>query len=128
MVTKVVVIDDRIDHRERLVKELEEAGCEVLSFDHADPDGEQSAITVFGPEIAVVDSLFATELEGIGIVRRLFKIKPDIKIVICSILDDEPSRQHWFRDKYKDIPGVCAIFGKARFPSAEAILAACSRP
>jgi DNA-binding NtrC family response regulator len=125
MSIKVVVFDDDDEDRARFEDTLKRAGCEVLSFGHPDPRKEAVAIAAFGPQIAVVDSEFQVELDGLGTVRKLVEIVPNVKVVICSYFVDRPDKYNWVRAQYKDVPGVCAVVGKAPFPTGERLLTAC---
>jgi DNA-binding NarL/FixJ family response regulator len=129
MQKRVVVFDDVPRHLAEFRRSLEAVGCEVMAFDHCTPHQEAAAIRAFNPEVAVVDSFFKDEIDGLGIIRDLCELCPNIAIVVCSyFLAPHMPRREALIAKYERISAVRKLIPKTGvngdvLPDPEAILA-----
>ena len=125
MSIRIVVFEDNPEDQKLFRDLLGSHECEILVVDHARPEDELDRIRKFGPQAAVVDSIFGTDIDGMRIVRFLQQEFPEIPVVVCTILLADTARRSRIYRAYRDAPGVCAVLSKEPFPSAEDILAAC---
>jgi len=124
---KVLIFDDNRNDLEALKKQMTSVGCEVKSFLSHDfkEIQRQQDILKFNPDLAIVDSGFTSDLDGMGIVKVLTRTFPGISIVICTIFVDDPTKKLWIKEQYKDVKGVCAVIGKNPFPTGQQIIDLC---
>jgi DNA-binding NtrC family response regulator len=128
MISRVIIFDDEPDDLRGLKDEMAAIGCDVITIDHNNSKDvlKQKTTLDFKPQLAIVDSKFEADIDGMGIVKDLNKTFPGIKIIICTILFDLPQKKKWIEDQYKDVKGVCAVIGKKEFPTGKQIVDLCS--
>lgn len=123
MEAKILVIDDEPEDIIRFARTFRDHGCSVLSLSSPTLDEEQERIRAFGPQLAIIDSRFGnSELEGLAVITKLFRIVSLIPVVVCSELVDDRASRRWLESRYVDAPGVRGILGKKPFPTASQML------
>lgn len=124
MKKRVVVFENDPEDQHRFQEVLKEVGCEILLIDHCNVSKEASEIEKFGPDMAIVDSHFSEDLDGLDIIRQLANIAPKVPIVVCSILLNKSRKRNWIQKHYEKIPIVKKIVPKTekRFPTAHDLL------
>ena len=98
---------------------LEGMGCEVLMIGHAQPELEREALSSFMPDLAIVDSIFQNDTDGVDIAKFFWLHFKDLPVVICTRLLDEPKPANWAYNLYHNLPNVKAGAGKRPFPSGK---------
>jgi len=129
MIKKIFIFDDDQKDLEELEKQMKSVGCEVKTFRTHDSKEifKQQDVLKFNPDLAIVDSLFKSELDGMGIVKGLTRTFPGISIVICTKFVNDATKRVWIKEQYKDVKGVCAVIGKKPLPTGQEILDLCKK-
>ena len=125
MFSKVLIFEDDEEHQRIFESMLTAKGCDTLMIGHARPAEESARILGFEPDLCIVDSRFESDIDGLDIIRFLQQNMPNVPIVVCSILLDDPAKRNWIISRYRDLPGVRGVFSKQPFPTVEDICSAC---
>jgi CheY-like chemotaxis protein len=131
MYSRVLVFENKKKDQQEFEKIMKAVGCDVKIIDKStiNPkiDPEHKEIAAFKPQLAIVDSKFESDIDGLDTVRYLNENFPGIPMVICSILLDAPEKdkKEWIFNQYHGLPGVRGIIGKNPFPTGQQILDLC---
>jgi CheY-like chemotaxis protein len=83
---RVLIVDDSEDQLRLLSTYFERAGCAVESVGNA--EDAISAFEISVPDLAVID-LLLPGMDGWELAARMQKSRPECKIVITSVLDEQ---------------------------------------
>jgi hypothetical protein len=120
---RVVIFEDLDDDRRRFEESFRVAGVEVLVIPNQYVERVEEEVRAFAPQMAVIDSHFQADVDGFEILRKLIGVVPNIRVVVCTVLLNDPAKKQWVTEKYNDAPpNFRALLPKIPFPSAEDIL------
>jgi len=122
MVSRVIVFEDDPLDQKRFKNALKKIGCEVLIISHFNVKKVSQSILKFEPQLAIIDSKFDTDIDGLDIIKNMHELYPDIPFIVCSILMDDVNKRNWIFDQYQEAPQVRRILGKNPFPQSEQLI------
>ena len=123
-IKRVLVFEDDPEDLKRFSKNLTD--LETLFVDHCDNEKFGVEIGGFEPDLAIVDSRFESDGDGVGIVHWINQRWKDLPIIVCTILLSNSAKKMRTHRLYKGLPGVVDVIGKNPFPTAEEIRDICS--
>jgi DNA-binding NarL/FixJ family response regulator len=111
----VLVVDDSIVVRRRIVALLDEAAPGTLVVEAADPDEGIEAFHRMRPDVVVLD-LSMPGGSGLDVLREIRKVTPPRMVIVFTNHIEEPYRRHCleggadlFLDKSKDLPRLVEV-------------------
>ena len=111
----VLVVDDSIVVRRRLVALLDDAAPGTLVVEAADPDEGIEAFHRMRPDVVVLD-LSMPGGSGLDVLREIRKVTPPRMVIVFTNHSEEPYRRHCldggadlFLDKSKDLARLVEV-------------------
>ena len=120
MSTRVIVFEDNDEDRARFKELFDGAQWPVEVVRHPRPKEVTEIINQFKPELAIVDSVFTWQRDGLQLIKELRDLCPAIAVVVCTVLrDSEQHHEHRsILQEYHDC-GVSKILPKHPFPTLD---------
>lgn len=86
---KVTIVDDNQDVRNALEKLIADAEGFELTGSYGDPEEAIILIPLIKPDVVVIDIHLGNGESGIDCIRKLKPDHPELKFMICTVLDDD---------------------------------------
>jgi DNA-binding NtrC family response regulator len=120
MSARVLVFEDNIDDQRKFRTLFNRAKWPLRIINHHNPPNAIRNITEFRPELAIVDSWFDWQRDGLQLVKEFQELCPEVPVVVCTVLRDKEqySKHQALFQEYHDC-GVNKILPKRPFPTID---------